>query len=46
LRATRSSDDVIAELESRVTKAFDLTGKVLDLNVNTIPSARNRLGKN
>jgi hypothetical protein len=43
LRATRSSDDIIAELESRATKAFELSGKVLDLYVNTIPSPRNRL---
>jgi hypothetical protein len=43
LRASGSSDDVIAELESSSSKAFDLSAKVFDVYVNTIPSPRNRL---
>src|SRR5262249_46964472 len=39
LRAARTGDDVVAELESGVTEALDFSGEILHLNMNTVPAA-------
>src|SRR5262249_32204995 len=39
LRASRPRDDVVAELESRVTQALDFSGEILHLNMNPVPTA-------
>src|SRR5262249_25036772 len=39
LRAARTGDDVVAELESRVTEALDFSVEILHLNMNTVPAA-------
>src|SRR5215471_9886482 len=39
LRAARTGDDVVAELESRVTEALEFSGQILHLIMNTVPAA-------